>query len=123
MAKGRCPTTRTWLFTGVGVAGVYLLLGILPGELLSQDDSSGTWLVTGYLGKARTLRATATRLPDGQVLIVGGQADKDGSGQGISNATSTAELYDPETGAFVPMGSMGSHGQDIQPIFWQMAGC
>ena len=43
---------------------------------------------------------TATLLPNGKVLIVGGHIN------GVNTYLSTAELYDPETGEFVSTGSM-----------------
>jgi hypothetical protein len=48
-------------------------------------------------------RFTATRLPDGRVLLAGGYS---GSHQDPYVITSTAELYDPATGAFAPTGQM-----------------
>jgi hypothetical protein len=44
---------------------------------------------------------TATRLADGQVLVVGGDNDD-------SLALASAELYDPATGTFTPTGSMAT---------------
>src|SRR5579864_5305211 len=52
---------------------------------------AGTFVNTGTPSVART-GATATLLPNGQVLIVGGQNG--------NNALGTAELYDPATGVF-----------------------
>ena len=46
---------------------------------------------------------TATRLPDGRVLLAGGYS---GSLQDPYVITSTAELYDPATGTFAPTGQM-----------------
>ena len=47
---------------------------------------------------------TAIRLPDGRVLIVGGY------GGGVADTNTTAELYDPRTGAFTPTGPMATGG-------------
>ena len=56
---------------------------------------------TGSMGTARELH-TATLLPDGRVLVTGGD---DGSG---STALALAELYDPKTGQFSPTDSMAT---------------
>jgi WD40 repeat protein len=61
------------------------------------DPTSGLWSATGALAVARHLH-TATILPDGKVLVVGG-----------SNGTTdlaNAEIYDPETGQWTPTGSL-----------------
>ena len=46
------------------------------------------------------IRHTATLLPNGKVLLTGGETN---SGQ-----TTTAELYDPITNSFAATGSMGT---------------
>ena len=61
----------------------------------------GAWSPTGALVVARS-RHTATLLPDGRVLVVGGQTI---DLAGITT-TATAELYDPLTGTWSPTGSM-----------------
>jgi N-acetylneuraminic acid mutarotase len=64
------------------------------------DPDSGSWTATGNMIEARA-RHTATLLPDGRVLVVGGS----GSGSG-SDALATAELYDPDSGSWTATGNM-----------------
>jgi hypothetical protein len=69
------------------------------------DPSSGSFRPTGDMTTARAYH-TATLLPDGTVLIAGGE------GKPASNptASTTAEIYDPATGAFSRTGDMtGAH--------------
>ena len=62
------------------------------------DPTTGLFTDTGSMATAREVH-TATLLPSGKVLIVGGYND-------ISTAISSAELYDPGTGLFSDAGSM-----------------
>src|SRR5215468_9531126 len=67
------------------------------------DPSSGTFSATGGMATSR-LDHTATLLPNGKVLIVGGAHD-------ISNGwypVASAELYDPSSGTFTATGSMAT---------------
>ena len=50
---------------------------------------------------------TATLLPDGTVLLVGGIMSKNG------NSTDTAEIYDPASGGFSPLASVLDIGNGI----------
>ncbi len=59
------------------------------------NPATGTFNFTGNLNTARALH-TATLLPDGQVLIVGGSG-------GDGTPVSTAEIYDPLSGSFTPL--------------------
>ena len=59
--------------------------------------TSGTWANTGSLNTARTDH-TATLLPNGQVLVAGGE--------GTTGFLSSAELYNPATGTWTVTGSM-----------------
>ncbi|RMH04823.1 MAG: tandem-95 repeat protein [Nitrospirae bacterium] len=95
-----------WLV--VLAVGLALFLGFMPGlEFYTRADNQEIhWTQTGFLNEARTFLATATLLPDGRVLLAGGQVGQDGSGLGISYAAATAELYDSATGAFLPTGSL-----------------
>ena len=58
-----------------------------------------SWVPTGRLGTARS-RHSATLLPNGKVLVAGGN-----HGHAPS---SSAELYDPATGTWTATGSMGT---------------
>ena len=66
---------------------------------------TGTWVGTGYLGAARSSH-TATLLPSGKVLVVGGYY-YDGFGVDIPGLASS-ELYDPETATWTPAASLGT---------------
>jgi hypothetical protein len=59
------------------------------------QNSEGDFVATGSMTMGRS-EHTATLLPDGRVLIVGGQPYKEAR---------SAELYDPKTGTFAPTGS------------------
>jgi hypothetical protein len=62
------------------------------------DLKTGTWHATSPMGTARADQ-TATALPDGLVLVVGG-IDATSTGQ------ATAELYHPQTGSWTGAGMM-----------------
>src|SRR5262249_37216997 len=57
---------------------------------------------TGSMNAARGY-ASATLLPDGEVLVAGGEANLSGD---IPSTFSSAELYSRATGEFTPTGSM-----------------
>jgi hypothetical protein len=64
------------------------------------DPATGTWSLTGSLSTARSDH-TATRLNDGRVLVAGGSCCA-----APNSELTSAELYDPFTGAWAPTGSM-----------------
>jgi hypothetical protein len=61
-------------------------------------QASGTWSRSGTMKDARAYH-TATLLPNGQVLVAGGEPNSGG-------VLSSAELYDPTTGTWTPTGNM-----------------
>jgi hypothetical protein len=71
------------------------------------DPTSGSWTTTGSLNTARVLH-TATLLPNGMVLVAGGQG-----------APASAELYDPASGTWTITGSLSdgrySHTATLLP--------
>jgi Kelch motif len=106
MAASRYGHTATLLQEGrVLIAGGH---SFVPAErrarLISSaelyDPSTGAFTATGDLTTPRAFH-TATLLPDGRVLITGGQDD-----QPPYQSVATAELYDPSTGTFTATGPM-----------------
>jgi len=65
------------------------------------DPKTAEWTATASMSTARGGH-TATLLPDGVVLVVGG----DGGVNGIGSPLATAELYDPSSGRWTATGSM-----------------
>jgi hypothetical protein len=61
------------------------------------DPVAGTWTTTGSLATERHDH-TATLLPNGKVLVAGGEND--------AGILASAELYDPATGNWTPTGSL-----------------
>ncbi len=91
----RASHSATLLPNGkVLVAGGQSLLGTAPAALNSAelyDPDTGTWTATGSLNQAR-YNHTVTLLPNGRVLVVGGNT--------ATQILNSAELYDPATGAW-----------------------
>ena len=106
LTQGRTFHTATLLPNGAvlvaaGGGGSIGQLPLASAEL--YDPSTGSWTATGNLARSRWFH-TATPLPDGKVLVAGGQS--------YSNSKSryepqrSAELYDPSTGSWTASGNM-----------------
>lgn len=65
------------------------------------DPADGTWTPTGSLHTPRKGHQ-ATLLPDGRVLVTGGEPVVAADGTFSPRALASAELYDPVTGAWTP---------------------
>jgi hypothetical protein len=106
MAANRTGHTATLLPSGkVLVAGGYEYKGGSPSAFPAitelYDPAARTWSTTGSLNHPRTGH-TATLLPDGKVLIAGGNRLENGGNSG----TGIAELYDPATGTWTQTGTL-----------------
>jgi galactose oxidase-like protein len=77
-----------------------LFLGIVQTPVASAQPV-GTFTATGNMTTPRFLH-TATQLPNGKVLIVGGYTGCDSTCRPVASA----ELYDPASGTFAPTGRM-----------------
>ena len=104
MAVPRRAHTSTLLSDGnVLVAGGSM--GRYPSAVIHQeaelfDPRTGRFRPTGALAVGRHKHA-AVALQDGRVLVVGGSDQRDWRGQ-----LTSAEVYDPATARFAPVGSM-----------------
>jgi len=127
LGPGRCDTppgeepspSQAWSFTGdtstfrIGHTATLLPNGkvLVVGGVNSRpqqeqkataelyDPGTGTWSSTGSLTAGRT-EHTATLLPNGKVLVVGGVSVIDDSQETPLPLLVSAELYDPETGTW-----------------------
>jgi N-acetylneuraminic acid mutarotase len=66
------------------------------------DPATNSWSSAGSLNLARSGH-TATLLPDGRVLVVGGELRSSG---GPSDLTASTEIFDPKTGNWSPTGPL-----------------
>jgi Galactose oxidase, central domain/Kelch motif len=86
----------------VAVASVFAAVLLLAPPALSVPVSLGAWRVTGPLITARYYH-TATLLPNGKVLVAGGNGSI-----GSGGILASAELYDPSTSTWRPTAPLGT---------------
>ncbi len=104
LAVGRTAPTATLLPNGqvlvAGGSGVSGGGSTFWATCELYDPAAKTWSpTTGSLAAGRNLH-TATLLPNGQVLVAGGE--------GSSGALASSELFDPATGTWSPTGSLAN---------------
>jgi N-acetylneuraminic acid mutarotase len=80
------------------VVAVALLCGLVllapaPARAAAPPPAPGTWSKTGSLPEVQRGERTATRLPDGRVLLAGGFDD-------IRGASAATDVFDPATGTW-----------------------
>ena len=78
------------------LAGLTFSMAPTPGALAAPD----IWTATGSLNTARVAH-TATLLPNSKVLVAGGF-------NGSSGYLTSAEVYDPATGAWIATGPLNT---------------
>lgn len=99
---------RRLRWTTLVVLGVVLSLATVPQAAGADGDAGlGTWQAVAPLLTARTSDHTATLLPDGRVLVVGGLAPDDVS----KGALTAAEVYDPVADRWSQAGSISAARQ------------
>jgi len=104
-SMGSNGSTATLLLGGrVLVVGGHNEAGGSVASAQVYDPGSGTWTRTGDMTTPRR-GFSVTRLPDGKVLVAGGEADLR-TGNPVELAS--AELYDPDTGTWTRTGSMAA---------------
>ncbi len=96
-APRRLSNSKRFLLTFLALIMVCAVRSRVP-EALAQTP--GTFAPTGFMKLARA-QATATLLPNGRVLVAGGQYYN-----GSQYVTNAAELYNPASGSFQPTGNM-----------------
>ena len=74
--------SRRWIWSSV-ILTITLLAAAKPPHVLSSD--AGGWSPTGSMHTAR-YEATATLLPNGKVLVAGGQNSAGGAGSALASA-------------------------------------
>jgi hypothetical protein len=109
LANGRYGHTATLLKDGTVLlaGGTQYNAGYGPSLSSAElyDPSTGQFTGTGSLGSPRAYAAAAL-LPDGRVLVSGGEATfNDNSTQPVQ-FWNTAEIYDPASGTFSATGTM-----------------
>ncbi|MBL8721949.1 MAG: hypothetical protein JNL79_38550 [Myxococcales bacterium] len=108
MAEIRIGHTGTALVDGrVLVCGGEVGVPTAASTTELYDPVKGTFSAGPAMTVGRSLH-TATRLADGRVLVVGGRSTDDTA----TSTLSSAEIFDPKTGAFTATGSMASRRLD-----------
>ncbi|WP_120539840.1 Kelch repeat-containing protein [Corallococcus terminator] len=107
---GSLTTARTYATATLLLSGKVLVVGGTDHDLTMStataqlyDPGTNTWASTGSMPSGRGYHC-ALLLPSGQVLVAGGFNSRNSPG-----ALSSADIYDPEAGAWHSVGSMSTY--------------
>jgi hypothetical protein len=95
---GRPARRLAYVLVVLGLIVALIVGAIAAGALRSHPVRPPGWTATGAMLEARDGH-TATLLPDGKVLVAGGQAR-------VNVPLASAELYDPASGSWTATGNM-----------------
>ena len=100
------------LLTGGTTCAFYQQCGVLPtrtAEIINLNSSTPTWQYTAPMALGRKLH-NATLLPDGKVLVTGGEAGtSDPNNPNANSPAQTSEMWDPATGTWSTMASITTY--------------
>jgi hypothetical protein len=97
------PTTGLATGSSLGSANIIATMGSVTATV-PLSVVTNAWVLTGSMSTVR-MNHTATLLPNGTVLVVGG-------GPGVLSSTNSAEIYNAASGAWTPTGSLTSARTD-----------
>lgn len=109
-----CASTASPAATSTGATATLEVTGAsstpsisTPTPTRSRPPAFGTWSVTGNMVTGR-MEHSATRLPDGKILVVGGSDGLGDADNPEGTQLASAELYDPAAGTWTVTGSMST---------------
>jgi hypothetical protein len=92
----------------VGAHVAMMLCLVVTIGAISHVEASSGWSLVASMSTPRTGH-TATLLPDGRVLVSGGQwSDQSGDDGGFATVEASSEIYDPRQGAWLTTASMST---------------
>ncbi|OJH37298.1 Kelch repeat-containing protein [Cystobacter ferrugineus] len=105
------PSGKVLVIGGNSSRDGYSVVGLNSVEI--YDPATNTWSLAAPMTFARYSH-TATRLPNGKVLVIGGASPSSGG--------AIPELYDPATNSWLPLASMNSGSRFGHFAFLQSSG-